>query len=273
VLATKSTMRDAVGITEHIENSLRMLQTDYLDLFQFHQVSKQEEWEEILGPKGAMEAVLKAQEQGKIRHVGITTHSNSMAIQFIKAELFDTIMVAFNFIEKSPQDEILGLTQKYNIGFLAMKPFAGGVLDNATLAFKFLRQFPTAVPLPGFDSTAQIDEILDLYKEPNIVTKEDFTLMEAYLKDLGSEFCRRCEYCQPCPNGVEITTAMSYPIMVKRMDVAATIAHAEKAMKSFRKCTFCYGCLNECPYKLLIPDILAKNYKMYLQHKNELRNN
>ena len=268
VLATKTGKRDAAGAAEHIENSLRRLQTDYIDLFQFHQVSKEEDWEAITAPGGALETVLKAKEQGKIRHIGVTSHSYSMALKLIKTGLFATVMFPFSFIEDSALGEMLRLTQEQDMGFLSMKPFGGGVIDNAALAFKFLRQYPEATPIPGFDSVAYIDEVLSFYEQPNIVTVEDTALMEKYRHDLGSQFCRRCEYCQPCPNGVMITPAMGYPILAKRMSPEVSVKFSKNPMESVTRCISCGECIMRCPYELPIPDILQRNFGLYTEHKN-----
>ncbi len=266
VIATKSGERNAFGAAEHIENSLRRLQTDYIDLFQLHQVSKEKDWETITDPGGAMEAVLKAKEQGKIRHIGITSHSYTMALKLIKTGLFATVMFPFSFIEDSALGEMLRLIQELDMGFLSMKPFGGGAIDNASLAFKFLRQHPEAIPIPGFDSVDYIDEVLSFYEQPNIVTEEDNVLMEKYRKDLGSQFCRRCEYCQPCPNGVMITPAMGYPILAKRMSPEVSVMFSKNPMESVTECISCGECITRCPYDLPIPDILQRNYGLYTEH-------
>ena len=267
VLATKTGRRDAAGATEHIENSLRMLRTDYIDLFQFHQVSKEEDWKAITAPGGAMEAVLKAKEQGKIRHIGITSHSYEMALKLIKTELFATIMFPFSFIEDSALGEMLNLTKDLDMGFFAMKPFGGGVIDNAALAFKYLRQYPETIPIPGFDSTVYIDEVLSFYEQANNVTQQDLDLMKKYRDDLGSQFCRRCEYCQPCPNGVMITPAMGYPFVAKRMSPSVSVEFSQKPMDSVENCINCGECIERCPYELPIPDVLQRNYELYTKHK------
>jgi len=269
VLATKTFKRDAVGAAQHIENSLRMLQTDYIDLFQFHQVSKEEEWETILGPGGAMETVIRAKEEGKVRSIGFSSHSHSMSIKLIKTNLFESLMFPFSFIEDSAVGEMLNLIREHEMSFLAMKPFGGGVIDDAQLTFKFLRQYPEAVPVPGFDTMEQIDEILNIYEKPNIVTPEDLVLMEKYKQELGSKFCRRCEYCQPCPSGVLITLAMTYPVVSKRMSPTVSVEFAKSAMDSIANCTDCGACIEKCPYQLPIPQILQENYKMYDEHRKE----
>jgi hypothetical protein len=270
VLATKTQKRDAAGVVEHLENSLRMLQTDYIDLYQLHQVAQEKDWEAITAPGGALDAVVKAKEQGKIKHIGVTSHSLPMAIKLVKTEIFETIMFPFNFIEDAAKDELNGLAKSLNIGVLAMKPFAGGVINNATLAFKFLRQYSDPVPIPGFDTVSGIDEILALYEQPNIVTEADLALMDKYREEVGRQFCRRCEYCQPCPNGVMITPAMGYPIVASRMSPAVSVEFAKKAMETVPQCVDCGVCTTKCPYELPIPEILKNNYDLFESHRSSM---
>ena len=158
------------------------------------------------------------------------------------------------------------MAEEKEIGFIAMKLFGGGVIDNANLAFKFLRQHPAAIPIPGFDTKEYIDEVLAIYEQPNLVSEKDVKLIETYRQDLGSGFCRRCEYCQPCPNGVIITPAMSYPVIVKRMSPSVSVQYFKNPMESVTRCTGCGECITRCPYELNIPDIIQKNYKIYNEH-------
>jgi aryl-alcohol dehydrogenase-like predicted oxidoreductase len=193
IIATKSLKRDASGTMEHINNSLKMLQTDYIDLFQFHQVAQDNAWEQITGPDGSLEAALKAQQEGKIRHIGITSHSLPMAIKLIKTNLFVTVQFPFNFIESEPSEQLHPLAEELGLGIIGMKPFAGGVIDDAELAFKFLRQYPAVIPIPGFDSIASVDQIVGFYQKSNSITDADKAKMDGYRQELGRQFCRRCE--------------------------------------------------------------------------------
>ncbi|BBB89488.1 MAG TPA: aldo/keto reductase [Methylomusa anaerophila] len=270
VIATKTGKRDADGALEHLENSLKMLQTDYIDLYQLHQVSREQDWQQLTGPEGALGALVKAKEAGKIRYIGITSHSLPMAVKLIKTDLFDTIQFPFNFIEDEPKDELHTTARTMNLGLIAMKPFAGGALANASLAFKFLRQYPDFIPIPGYDSIASVDEVAALYEQSNVVTEEDIGLMDKYRNELGKQFCRRCEYCQPCPNGVKITPAMGYPILVKRMSPQISVNFAKAAMETVPQCTDCKTCIERCPYELPIPEILKNNYDLFEQHRKSI---
>ena len=162
------------------------------------------------------------------------------------------------------------LAGKSGMGILAMKPFAGGMIDNADIAFKFLRQYPDVIPIPGFDSEKAVEEVVSLYQRPNIVTEKDRQLMEKYRMELGKQFCRRCEYCQPCPQGVMITPAMGYKIVASRMSPAVSVEFCRLVMESVKQCTECGTCLERCPYELPIQEMLKANYDLYEQHLAEL---
>ncbi len=271
VIASKSFHRDGAGMTEHVEESLRRLKTDYIDLYQPHQVAKDADWNAIMAPGGAMEALLKARDEGKIRYIGISSHSLEMAIKLVKTDLFSSIQFPFNFIETAAKDELFAAARERNMGILAMKPFAGGVIDNAVIAFKFLRQYPQAIPIPGFDSVEAVDQVASFYDAENEITQQDLDLMARYRRELGKQFCRRCEYCQPCPNGVMITSAMSYRILASRMSPALATEFARLPMESVLKCDGCGACMEKCPYELPIPDMLKTYYDLYERHRQELR--
>ncbi len=269
VIATKTLKRDAAGAAEHLANSLRMLRTDYIDLYQLHQVAQEQDWETITGPGGAMEVVVKAQREGKIRYIGVTSHSVSMAIKLVKTGLFTSVQFPFNFIE-TEATELHAVARSLNLGILGMKPFAGGVIDNAGLAFKYLRQHPDVLAIPGYDSVEAVDSVVALYDRPNAVEDADRKQWDEYRAQLGKKFCRRCEYCQPCPQGVMITPAMAYPVIAHRMSTKISVPWSQKAMESTRECIDCGLCVTRCPYELPIPEILKKNYDLWETHRASL---
>jgi predicted aldo/keto reductase-like oxidoreductase len=270
VIATKTTLRDAAGFRKHLERSLKMLKTDYIDVYQFHQVANDEEWGKITKDGGALSAADKAKKEGKIRFLGVTSHNLQMAVKLVKTGLFDTIQFPFNFIEPEAKDELHEYARKKGIGIIVMKPFAGGVIDNAALAFKYLRQFPDVLPIPGFDSVQSVDEIVSIYDRQNEIADEDWENMEKYRQELGRIFCRRCEYCQPCPNGVIITPAMGYPIVASRMSPEVSVEFLKIPMQSIEKCTECGVCIERCPYELPIPELLKKNYDLFEAHRAQI---
>jgi len=265
VLATKTMKRDQHGAQEQLENSLRALQTDVIDVFQFHQVSTEDEWQEITGPGGAMDALSKAMDKGQIRSLGVTSHSLDMAVMMTRSGVFDTVQFPCNLIETDPLDRLFPDARDRRMGILAMKPFAGGVINDADLAFAFLRQSPDVIPIPGFDSVEAVDQVVAIYEQENTVTADDLARMDAMRAELGNRFCRRCEYCLPCPNGVMITMAMGYPLLVSRMSRETACDFARKAMETVPSCEDCGECVDKCPYDLPIPEMIGKHYRMYLE--------
>ncbi len=268
VLATKSMKRDRQGVEGDLDQSLRLLKTDYLDLFQFHQVSQEADFQAVTSG-GPLEAALRAREAGKIRHLGVTSHNLEMAVKLVKTDLFSVVQFPFNFIEPAAASELHPLARERNMGLLAMKPFCGGQVDNAALAFKYLRQFPDVIPLAGWDTMARVDEVVDLYQTGNVVTPEDLAAMERYRDELGDRFCRRCEYCQPCPQGVIITPAMLYAIVAHRMGPAKAAGFSAKFMETVRNCEECGECVDRCPYNLPIPEMLKEYLALYDKHRQE----
>jgi hypothetical protein len=269
IIATKTTKRDAAGVMEHLDNSLRMLKTDHIDLYQLHQVSQEKDWATLTGAGGGLEAVSKAKKEGKIRCIGVTSHSLPMAINLVKTGLFSTVQFPFNLIETEAVS-LYEAARELKMGFICMKPFGGGAIDSAELAFKYLRQYPELVAIPGYDSVESIDSIVDIYTRPNQLDKADTRKMEEYRTRLGKRFCRRCEYCQPCPKGVVITPAMGYPVMLHRSGPAVAVNFLGKAMESVPKCVKCGECIKRCPYDLPIPEMLEKHYKMFEADRKKL---
>ena len=271
IIATKTMRRDGAGALEQLEQSLQRLQTDYIDLYQLHQVAQESVWQTISAPGGALEVLQKAKAAGKIRFLGVTSHSRPMAIKLIQTGLFSTVQFPFNFIEVDAAGDLHPEARRLGLGILVMKPFAGGVIDNATVAFKYLRQFPDAIPLPGFDSVAAVDEVVSFYEMSNQVSDEDEMLMTTYRSELGQQFCRRCEYCQPCPQGVMITPAMGYQVVARRMSPAVSVEFSRAAMETVPQCIECGICIQRCPYDLPIPTMLKKHYAMWEQHCQEVK--
>jgi hypothetical protein len=269
VIATKTLRRDAAGAMEQLENSLAKLATDYIDLYQLHQIAHEEDWQAVTAPGGAMEAMIKAKEAGMVRQIGVTSHSLPMAIKLVRTGLFSTIQFPFNFIETAASIDLFPAARELGVGILVMKPFAGGVIDNAEIVFRFLRQYPDAIPLPGCDSVPSVDQVVGIYDRPNHLTDQDSAIMEEYRTKLGKAFCRRCEYCQPCPQSVKITMALGYQIFVSRMGPLVAADFAQAAMETIPQCKECTACIKRCPYELPIPEMLKRNYASYRKHREE----
>ena len=197
VIATKTAQRDAREVAAHIDLSLQQLKTDWIDLYQLHNVSNQENLQQVLGPHGAFEAARRARDAGKIRYIGISSHNIPTALEALKTGLFQTLQFPFNFIENDPANELFPQARRHDVGLIGMKPLGGGLLERADLCFGFLQQHPDVVPIPGIRAKKEADEIIELYASPKPLSKADLIEIENIRSVLGEKFCHRCEYCMP----------------------------------------------------------------------------
>jgi len=264
ILATKSGSRSREGIEKHLNLSLERLAVDSIDLYQFHGVSTFEALETILEAKGPMAAVEDAKKAGRIKHVGITSHSMDVAKEAVKSGQFETIMFPFNFITNEPADELLPLCREHDVGFIVMKPLAGGMLDNATVAFKYLLQFPDVVMIPGIEHAWEIEEIARIFVGPKQMTPAEEAEMQRLRDELGTKFCRRCDYCQPCPQEIPISMVMNSAGFAKRLPPERLFSGwISTGMERAATCTDCGDCEERCPYHLPIREIIAERVEWY----------
>ncbi len=263
VIATKTGARDRATALKHLAQSLDSLGSDYIDLWQFHNVSTPEAYAQVLAPGGAMEAAREALAAGRIRHVGVTSHSLDMALEMVSAGHFETIQFPFNFVTCEPLERLIPLARQHGLGFIAMKPFAGGLLDKAGLAIKYLLQFDV-VPDPGIEKVGEIEEIVAIVEGDLALTAPEQAEMERIKAELGARFCHRCEYCQPCPQGIQISTLMNLRSFWKRFPkgnfAGGWIA---QAVERARGCLECGDCETRCPYHLPIREMIKENVAFY----------
>ena len=266
VIATKTTQRDAKGAADHIDLSLRQLQTDWIDVYQLHNVSNGEALHQVLAPQGAYEAVSKARDAGKIRVIGISSHNIATAMEALKTGLFQTLQFPFNFIESDPANQLFPLATQNKVGIIGMKPLGGGVLERADLCFRFLQQHPYVVPIPGIREKKEADEIVAFYRNPESLSEADLKVIENIRSALGERFCHRCEYCMPCEQGVQIPSVLIFQAAAKRLSREGVEGWIGKAMESVEQCIECGECEQKCPYHLPISDLLKENLALYNQY-------
>ncbi len=264
VIATKTGARDRATAQEHLNLSLKRLNTDYIDLWQFHNISTFETYDKVLGPSGAMEAAQEALRAGKIRHIGVTNHSMDVALKAVSSGHFETVQFPFNFVTNEAATELIPLAQEHDVGFIAMKPLAGGLLDNAVLAIKYLLKFDHVVPDPGIERIEEIEEIVGIVQGPWELTSQEQREIERIRAQVGTRFCRRCGYCQPCPQGVSIVTIMVLPSFRKRLPAEWFFTGwIARAAESAENCIECGECEEKCPYHLPIREMIVENMELY----------
>ena len=259
ILATKSMKRDYEGILEELNVSLNNLRTSYIDLFQFHNVSTFEDLDFLMGENGGLKAIKEAKQKGIIKEIGITSHSPEILDKAMDTGEFATIQCPYNPVERQAE-EIFKKANKLNIGVIVMKPLAGGAISNAALSLKFIINNPNiTTAIPGMDSIEQIVENAELGNkiEPLTDVEEDIIFKEA--EELGSEFCRRCGYCLPCPQGIDIPTQFLMEGYYSRYNLEEWAVERYKAMEvKAVDCIECGQCETKCPYNLPIRKMLKK---------------
>ena len=269
-IATKTFARSREEIKEHLDLSLKRLGTDYIDLYQFHQVADMEAMKRVLDPEnGLMKTFEEAKKAGKIRHIGATAHKLDTAKELVKSERFETVMFPFNFVTCEPADELLPLCKQHDVGFIDMKPMAGGMLEDPVVAFKYLLQFPDMVVIPGIEKPQEIEQIVKIYEGSHDMTPAEERKMQSLRDDLGTRFCRRCDYCQPCEQEVPISILMTFPSFVKRLppDWYLKNPMIRGMMEKAADCTQCGECEARCPYNLPIREMIQESYDLFEQVK------
>lgn len=258
VLATKSMAVTKEAMAADIETSLKNFQTDYIDLYQIHNPSA-ENFQKIIAPGGALEALMEAKAAGKIRHIGFTTHTLPLFKQALSCDWVETIMFPYNLIETQGEALMRQCTEK-NIGFIVMKPLAGGAIDDPQLALRFICANPDAtVVIPGMYDIKEVEENLAAVKNTKPLSEADLEKIEKIRKDLGQNFCRRCNYCQPCSAGIGISALFileGYYDRYGLQDWAKARYDASPVKAS--ACIDCGACEPRCPYHLPIRAMLKE---------------
>ncbi len=260
-IATKTAAVTPEAFWKDLATSLHNLQTDYIDIYQFHNPS--------FCPKpndgsGIYEAMLEAKAQGKIRHIGITNHRLSVAKEAIESGLYETLQFPFCYLATENDIEIVNACEKAGMGFIAMKALSGGLITNARAAAAFMNEYPQVVPIWGVQRMSELEQFLAFVEEEPSMDDSLTKLIEQEKQQLSGDFCRACGYCMPCPVGIEINTCARMSLLLRRSPSKLQLTEeAQAKMKKIEDCLHCGRCSSRCPYSLDTPTLLAKNYKDY----------
>lgn len=260
-IATKTGAQNAEGFWSDLETSLNNLETDYIDLYQFHNPA--------FCPKpgdesGLYDAALKAKEQGKIRHIGITNHRLAVAHEAIDSGLYETLQFPFCYLATEKDIELVDKCKKADMGFIAMKALSGGLINNSAAAYAFLAQYDNVLPIWGVQREAELDEFISYIDNPPMMTEELAEVIRHDREELLGDFCRGCGYCMPCPAGIEINNCARMSLLLRRSPSAGHLSpKGQEKMMKIENCIHCNQCKSKCPYGLDTPTLLQKNLEDY----------
>lgn len=261
VIATKTMATDTEAFWSDLETSLRLLGTDHVDLYQFHNPP----FCPLPGDgSGLYEAMQKAREQGKIRFIGITNHRLHVAREAIASALYDTLQFPFCYLTSEKELELVQSCKEADIGFIAMKALSGGIITNSAAAYAFLAQYDHVLPIWGIQREEELDEFLSYIHHPPTMDENITKMIESDRSELLGNFCRSCGYCLPCPADIEIFNCARMSHLIRRMPTQQFLTPEMQAkMKKIEDCIHCGSCVEKCPYNLDPPQLLQANYRDY----------
>lgn len=260
-IATKTGAKTPEEVRAQVETSLKNLRTDYIDIYQFHCADQCYRSGDGTGMYECMEELKK---EGKIRHIGITAHKLYIAEEAVESGLYETLQYPFSYLSSEKEIALVKKCKEANMGFIAMKGLAGGLINRSEAAMAFMSQFDNALPIWGIQKEKELEEWLSYMAETPTMNEELTAYIEKEQKELTGEFCRGCGYCMPCPAGIMINQCARMSLMLRRAPSKAWLTPQMQAeMKKIEVCLHCNQCMKKCPYELNTPELLKKNYEDY----------
>ena len=260
-IATKTAATTVEIFWKDLEQSLKLLKTGHVDLYQFHNPD--------FCPKpgdgsGLYEAMLEAKAQGKIRLIGITNHRLRVAHEAVDSGLYDTLQFPFSYLSSDKELELVEKCAKADVGFIAMKGLSGGLITNSAAAYAYMAQYDAVLPIWGIQRERELEEFLSYIGHPPVLTEAHQAVIDRDRKELAEDFCRGCGYCMPCPAGIEIHTCARMSLLLRRSPSAGHLTReSQEMMQKIEGCLHCGQCKSKCPYGLDTPALLKKNYRDY----------
>lgn len=260
-IATKTMAKTPEEFWNQLHTSLKLLQTDYIDIYQFHCVNQ------CYKPgdgTGMYECMVEAKEKGLIRHIGVTAHKLEVAFDCVNSGLYETLQYPFSYLAAPREIELVKLCKEKNVGFIAMKGLAGGLIVNSKAAMAFMTLYDNVLPIWGVQREHELEEWLAYMEKTPSFDDEMKDFIEKEQKALMGEFCRGCGYCMPCPKDIMINQCARMSLMLRRAPSAGWLSeNMQKEMRKIEDCIACGACHNKCPYGLDTPTLLKKNYEDY----------
>lgn len=260
-IATKTPALTPEDFWRDLNTSLKLMKTDYIDIYQFHNPPK------CFLPgdgSGMYECMLEAKAQGKIRHIGLTSHLLHVAHECVDSGMYETLQFPFSYLTGEEELELVRKCAEANMAYIAMKGLAGGLITNSAAAFSFMLDYDNVIPIWGVQHEHELDEFLSYMKVQPKVTEEMRQQMIIDKEELKGGFCRSCGYCMPCPAEINIRQAARMSLMIRRYPHLQFLTPQwQEEMAKIENCINCGQCLKKCPYGLDTPNLLRANYEDY----------
>lgn len=263
VISTKSQVKTA-AIYDEVHESLKQLKVKKIDIYHLHMIPNMEEYEKAMAPGSGFDALRRAQDEGLIDHIGLTSHNLDVLLRAAEEARVSVIMACYGILEPQAAEKVFPAAFAHDIGVLAMKPFSGGVIEDAGPALRYVFATEGIVPIPGTETIEKSRENWRIFTEGGRLTEEDMERIEALRKEHQYQFCRRCDYCQPCTEGISIQFIMGLKSTFKRFgSKVLELGWMTEGIEKARNCSECGECLARCPYGLPIPDLIKENLSLY----------
>jgi predicted aldo/keto reductase-like oxidoreductase len=263
ILSSKSAVRTD-KIYGDVQTGLKQMEVKKIPIYHLHAVNHFQDYEKVMGAGGAYEGLKRARDEGLIDNIGITSHNLSVLERALEEGYFDVIMACYSFLEPEAAQKVFPLARAKDVGVITMKPFSGGVIEEAGPALRFVLSTPDIVPIPGSETLQKSKENWEIFTQSDSLTAKDKEYIEILRKEMNQQFCRRCDYCQPCSEKISIQHILGLKTVVKRFGpVAQELDWFQSLVEKARNCSECGDCLQRCPYQLPIPDLIKKNLAWY----------
>ena len=258
VLATKCRALTREEMQEQLALSLKNLRTDHIELYQFHNPSLQD-LKTILAPGGALEALREARDAGVVGHIGVTAHLAAVFEAALDVPEFETIMFPYNIVEQQGA-ELIARCAKAGKAFIDMKPLAGGAIEDGHLALRYVLSNPNVtVAIPGMAAPEELQQNVQGAENVAPLTPEEEEACQKVRDALGTQFCRRCNYCAPCTVGISIPSVFLFQGYLNRYGLQQWGRERYATLQTKAgACIRCGACEPRCPYNLPIRQMMQK---------------
>lgn len=266
IICTKSYRTDRKEFLDQLDTSLLRLNTDYIDIFMCHDLSRSQKYEKLV-QNGVIDVLVEQKKRGKIRHIGFSCHNPDIIDRYYQFPDFSAILMPVNFVSvEFTQHLVYKKLVRNHIGIMGMKPLGGGRIDDAGLALRYIQQFPQVIPVIGTECVNELDQNITHIKARRPMSSGDWKRVSEIRKRLGQKFCRGCRYCMPCPQGLNIYEFNFIKVYYRQLSIDQFLdPQRTRELQKLDQCTRCAQCEEKCPYSLQIMDMMRQNRDFYMQ--------